>query len=271
MSALPLTRNPMVFFATWQPSGPTCQAMNDRYAWVTDIPRGVHTVDTRPYWCTLHHNTIQPYIEQELKQRKQYEQAMLDYHSNQEVAAILNAADATHQDPDTERHHEEATTTTTSSTATDDRSFLAAFQAFQLLRFNQLVVDQPETSVSDAAALIEEEWLSVHSRVPIVNNSAKPESQASSAAALVAARVQAKPKASVRQQNPQAHQQATSSATDSATPVLVEPKRPMNPYRIFATERRSTVHRLRPELSFAEVNQVLGAEWRRKTDSEKQV
>ncbi|KAJ3093732.1 Non-histone chromosomal protein 6 [Phlyctochytrium planicorne] len=48
------------------------------------------------------------------------------------------------------------------------------------------------------------------------------------------------------------------------------PKKPMSPYLIWSNENRARIKEENPEAGFADIGKLLGAEWKKVTDSEKE-
>ena len=48
-----------------------------------------------------------------------------------------------------------------------------------------------------------------------------------------------------------------------------KPKRPMNAYMMFATEKRKQIQKDKPELKMTEISKLLGVEWRGLSEDEK--
>merc|ERR1712141_3263 len=62
-------------------------------------------------------------------------------------------------------------------------------------------------------------------------------------------------------------QQTTTMVKKPVDPT--KPKRPMNAYMMFATQKRKEIVKDHPELKVTEISKMLGAEWRGMSEDEK--
>ena len=215
------------------------------------------------WWRAYSRASVQPFVEQSQEQAAALK-------APKELGDTANDAQEHHQDEEEQLHEVVDTlSTATPSTPAAGDALLAEFHAFQVARFNELVLDQPRLQIVEAAALIEEEWLSTHPRLPITYASQAATSSLTTRTNASSTQAQPQPQA----EPPQAKAFVVDTApalTATTVGAAASPKNPVNPYRVFANERRAAVKSLRPELSYGEINNVLLAEWRNKTDAEKQ-